>query len=737
MPDDAIRPAATASAAATAMPALSRRGFLTGAGALVIGFSLPLPTARRAAAATPGSDAVWQAPEGAQLNAWLRIGADGSITVITGRSEMGQGPTTALPQILAEELRVPFERVAFAMAPVAQSYNNPLFGAMITGGSTSVKGEFEQLRKAGAAAREMLRQAAAARWDVPVEEVEARDGVVRHAASGQSASYGALAEDAAALKVPQDPPLTDRADWTLIGTPQKRLDTRAKSTGQATFGIDVQVPDMLHGAVINAPFGATLKSVDPKPALDRAGVAQVVDLDDAVIVLADTWWTADQAAKALSPEWQGVAGDLDNAKVRETLAAGLDASDPAEAQREGDPDAALGQAARTIESTYAVPYLAHATMEPMTATASVTDGKAELWLPTQAQTWTAGGVAKALGLKPDDVTLHTTFLGGGFGRRAEQDFALQAAKASRAAGRPVKLVWSREQDTRHDFYRPAAMVRFTVGVDEAGMPVAWKTQVSAPSIAARMMPQMIKDGVDPFAVEGLAEMPYRIPARATLYHMAELPVPVGFWRSVGHSQNGFFQEAMIDELARAAGMDPLEYRRALLPEGNRHRRALDAVAEMIGWSAPPAEGRSRGIAVHESFGSIVAEAVEASVDGEKRVTLHRVAACVDCGTAVNPNIIEQQIESAIVYGLSAALWGGVTLENGRVQEGNFDRLQVLRMRHMPEIETRIIAEGDADMGGIGEPGLPPAAPALVAALRRATGEPLRTLPLSEAGFSFG
>ncbi|EKV31750.1 Isoquinoline 1-oxidoreductase beta subunit [Caenispirillum salinarum AK4] len=716
---------------------VTRRGLLAGAGALVIGFSLPL-SGRRGALAAADDGPVWKtSDEAAQINAWLRIGPDGSVTVVTGRSEMGQGPTTALPQALAEELGVPMDRVTFAMSPVDPAYNNTLFGAMITGGSTSVKSDFEQMRRAGASAREMLKAAAAEKWGVDAAELKVENGTISHA--HHSATFGELAGAAAEMEAPKDVALKKPADWTLIGTDVKRLDTHAKATGQATFGIDVVVPDMLHAAILQAPtFGATLESVDAKPATDMKGVAQVVELDDAIMVLADTWWTADQALSKLSPKWTGGAEDLDDAKVDRVLTEGLDAAEAAQAVSEGDADGALSGAAKTVEATYSAPYLAHLTMEPMTATADVRADKAELWLPTQAQTWTAGAVAKAVGLKPEQVTIHTTFLGGGFGRRAEQDFALQAAQASKAAGRPVKLVWSRPQDVRHDFYRPASKVRFTVGLDEDGLPMAWKARVCCPSIAQRMLPSMIKEGVDPFAVEGLTERAYALPAdRSITYVMPELAVPVGFWRSVGHSQNGFFMEAMIDELADAAGMDPLEYRRKLLPQDSRHRRVLDAAADAIGWSEAPAEGRHRGIAVHESFGSIAAEAIEVSVDGDNKVTLHRASACVDCAVAVNPNIIRQQMESALVYGLTAAMFGGVSLKNGQVQEGNFDRIDVMRLRHMPPVEVRIIAEGDAEMGGIGEPGTPPAAPALVAALRRATGKPIRSLPLTAEGFTFG
>jgi isoquinoline 1-oxidoreductase beta subunit len=707
---------------------VSRRRFLQAsaglAGGLVLGFHLP--SAGRGAAAATGET---------PINAWLRIAPDDSVTVVVAHSEMGQGVYSSLPMLLAEELEVDWRKVRAEMAPADQVYRNRIFGIQGTGGSTSVRASFDHLRQAGATAREMLRRAAAEGWGVPLEDCKAQGGRVLHRASGRSAGYGELAPVAAKLDPPAEVALKRPEDWTLIGTAAPRLDVPAKVDGSAGFGIDVALEGMLVATVMASPvFGGRLKSVDEAPALALAGVRAVVPLENAVVVVAEGYWPARQGLATLAPVWdEGPNAATSDATIRAGLSAALKRKG-AVASEQGDAEAALAGAAKRLEAVYEVPYLAHATMEPMNATARVTGAGVEVWAPTQGQGPIQHAVAGLLGIEPGQVKVHTTFLGGGFGRRFETDFVVQAVLASKAVGAPVKLIWSREEDVRQDFYRPAAMARLRAGLDGEGNLAAWQARLACPSIMSRAIPDLVKDGIDPSSVEGAANMPYAIANRRTDYVMTELGVPVGFWRSVGNSQNAFFVECFLDELAHAAGRDPVEFRRRLLAEEPRYRKVLETAAEAAGWGRAAPAGRFRGIALHESFGSIVAEVAEISVARGKEIKLHRMTCAIDCGRTVNPDTVVAQMESGIVYGLTAALFGRITIAAGRVQEDNFDSYPMLDLAQMPDVEVRIVESGAA-LGGVGEPGTPPAAPALANALFAATGRRIRSLPLSRHGFS--
>jgi len=703
---------------------ITRRRFLQvgggAAGGLLLGFHLPLggPAARAGAASA----------QGARINAWLHIAADERVTVRVACSEMGQGVYTALPMLVAEELEVDWSRVRAEMAPADAVYANQIFGIQATGGSTSVRQGFEPLRRAGAAAREMLRRAAAARWDVAPESCVAEGGRILHRASGRSASYGALAADAARLEPPEEIALKPASAWSILGKPTRRLDSFDKATGRAVFGIDVRVPGMLFGMLAACPvFGGRLTRVDDAPARKIAGVKAVVKLPEAVIVVADSTWNARRGLLALQPEWaEGPNAGVDSAQIRAQLRAGLDGQAvPAHAQ--GDAPAHMQAAARSHEAVYEVPFLAHATMEPMNATAHVRADGADIWAPTQSQGPTRQFVAGLLGLAPEAVSVHTTFLGGGFGRRFETDFVGYAVEASRAVGAPVQVLWTREEDTRHDFYRPAATVRLRAALDAEGRPEAFHARVACPSILARAYPEGIENGVDSTAVEGLDDAPYAIAHQLVEYARVDTCVPVGFWRSVGNSQNAFVREVFMDELARAAGADPLDYRLALLAEKPRHAAVLKAAARLAGWGSAPAAGRHRGLALHESFGSIVAEVAEISID-DGALRVHRVCCAADCGTVINPDTVEAQLVSAIVYGLTAALHGEISVAGGRVQQSNFPDYRMLTLADTPEIVVERVASGEAP-GGVGEPGTPPIAPAVANAVFAATGAPVRALPI--------
>jgi isoquinoline 1-oxidoreductase beta subunit len=692
---------------------VGRRAFLkaaagTGAG-LWLGVHLP---ERAAAAERPGLEP----------NAWLRVDPQGWVTVFLAKSEMGQGSYTGMAVLVAEELEADWRRVR-----VVQADADKRFGNMSTGGSSSVRRSWEPLRKAGAQAREMLVAAAARQWRVERSACRAQQGKVLHPQGKRHLGYGELASAAAREEVPQDPPLKDPKDWTLIGRKVPRLDGPDKTTGKARFGLDVRVPKQRFATVARPPvLGGKVARFDAARARAVPGVRAVVEVPSGVAVVADSTWAAIQGREALGATFHpGPNGSLDMARVARLLAE----AKPEAVRSEGDVEKALAGAARKVEASYQLPFLAHATMEPMNCTAHVQKGSAEIWAPTQAPTWAREAVAKALGIPEERVTVHVTFLGGGFGRRALPDFAVEAAQVSQAAGGPVQVVWTREDDVRHDHYRPAAVNELRAGLGADGKLAAWHHRVRTFSISQQLFGSA-RRGDRPDVVEGAATTAYSTGALLVDAAIPEIGLPLGWWRSVYSSQNAFAEECFVDEVALAAGKDPLAFRLEILPAGNRLRGALELAAERAGWGKPPPAGRGRGIACHTSFGSHVAEVAEVSVE-KGRLRVHRVVAAVDCGTALNPDSVEHQIEGAVVYGLSAALRGEITLGGGAVVQGNFDEYEPLRMDEMPEVEVHIVPSREAP-GGLGEPGLPPIAPAVANALFAATGKRLRQLPLKLA-----
>ena len=703
----------------------TRRDFLKGSaaatGALVIGFTLPMTSRFGQAAAAASGAAAGFAP-----NAFLRIAPNGQVTVICGLSEMGQGVHMGIATLVAEELDADWKSVKLEQAPVDKAYNNPLFGMQATGGSTAIRGHYEPMRKAGAAAREMLVAAAATQWGVDAASCRTQDGRVM-GPDGKSAGYGELVAAAAKLPVPQNPTLKDAKDFRIIGKGLTRIDTPAKVNGSADFGIDVKLPGLLTAVMVHAPVpGAKIVAVDDAAAKAIPGVKQVVQIPQGVAVLAEGYWTALKGRDALAVKWDdGPLGSLSSAGISKLL---TDATmKPGVAARsEGDVSVAV---AKTIEAVYEAPYLAHACMEPMNCTAWVRAGEAEVWAPTQSPGPNQGIVAQLTGLPPEKVQVHTTYLGGGFGRRFAPDFVIAATLISKAAGAPVKLVYTREDDMRAWFYRPASVARFTAGLDAAGNPVSFTARVASPalSIAAGFAKELPK-GIDEFAIEGIGDMLYAFPNLRVEYAQAEPGIPLWFWRSVGHSQNVYFIEAFIDEIAAAAGQDPVEFRRSLLAKQPRMRGVLDLAAEKAGWGSPLPKGVHRGVAVTNCFGSFVAQVAEVSMDASGKPRVHRIVAAVDCGRTVNPDVIHRQVEGAVVYGLSAALHEKITFKDGRVEQSNFDDYPMLRMDAMPRVEVHIVPSTEAP-GGIGEPGLPPATPAVVNAMFAATGKRIRTLPI--------
>jgi len=584
----------------------------------------------------------------------------------------------------------------------------------------------------------MLVAAAAQRWNVPAAECQTAKSVITHKPTGRTLRFGEVAEAAAKLPPPAEPKLKDPKDWWLAGTPQKRLDTMDKVTGKPIFGIDVRVPNMLYAAIAQCPvFGGTPKSYDEAKIGGIKGIRRIVPLPNAVAVVADSWWQAKQAVDALPVTWdEGQNGKVSNATIAELLRGGLTAPEVPVVRNDGDVEAALGQTVKRVEAEYAAPYLAHATMEPMNCTAHVTPDKVEVWVPTQSGEAALAAAAAAAEVPPEKVVVHKTMLGGGFGRRgAVQDFVHQVVLIAKAVGQPVKLLWTREEDIRHDFYRPAAMVKFTAGLDASGMPIAWRVRLTSQSIFAALLPQRLVNGSDPIAASGFTdEMAFDVANYRVEYAMRTAHVPVGFWRSVNHSQNGFFRECFVDEMAHAAGQDPYQYRRKLLSKDRVRLAVLDAAAQEAGWDTRPQSGVFRGIALVEAYGSLCAQVVEASVGDKSQVKVRRVVAAIDTGHVVNPAILQSQIESGIVYGLTAALYGTITIENGRVSQGNFDDYQMLRMAEMPTIETVLVPSGGF-WGGAGEVAVPPLAPALCNAIFAATGKRIRSLPLKDQDLS--
>jgi len=724
---------ATAVAAARVDADLQRRAFLksgaAAAGGLVIAFFVPAAMRKALAEEAPAD-----APKPpVSPNAFIRIAPDSSVTVLLKHSEMGQGIWTSIPMVIAEELGCDWSKIQVEHAPAGADYAHTAFGIQMTGGSTSTWESFDQLRTAGAMAREMLLAAGASKLGVKAADCRVEQGFI--VAGTKKVSFGEVAVAAAKLPAPANVKLKDAKDWTVIGKPTRRLDSKAKTTGKAEFGIDVKRPNQAVALVARAPvFGGTLKKVDATKAKAVPGVIDVVEVPSGVAVLAKHFWAAKQGRDALVLEWDAGAGAAISTPALREEYKKLAATPGAVAKTAGDVDAALKGTPNVIEADYEVPFLAHAPMEPLNCTVEFAkDGSCDIWTGTQFQGVDQMVAAKILGLKPEQVRIHTTFLGGGFGRRANpaSDFIAEAVEVAKASKRTVKVVWTREDDIHGGYYRPMWLSRFRAAIGEQGKPIAWSHTIVGQSIIAGtpFASAMIKDGIDATSVEGAADSPYlaTIPAHRVDLHSPTSPITVLWWRSVGHSHTAFAVESFLDELAHAAKQDPLEYRRALLPADSRERRALDLAAAKFGWGQPLPQGHAAGVAVHESFGSYVAQIAEVSIEDNK-VRVHRVVCAIDCGPVVNPLTVEAQMQSGIVYGLSAALHGELTVKDGKVEQSNFHDYPALRLAEAPKMEVHIVPSTDK-MGGCGEPGTPPIAPAVGNAVFALTGKRLRQLPL--------
>ena len=721
----------------------TRREFVRAGLAAGAGLTLAVSMGGCAGEAPPSTESASFAPD-----AWIRIGADDTVTVMVDRSEMGQGVSTALPMLVAEELDADWSTVRYQFAPANEAYYNPLIGGMqLTGGSTSVRAAWLPLREAAARARSMLITAAAAQWGVAAEQCRTENGSVV-APDGRRVRYGAVAAAAAMVPVPLPGAvrLTPPEQFRIIGKPMPRLDHPDLVRGRTVFGMDAGPAGALVSVVARCPvFGGTLRSVDDTAARALPGVREVVRIEQGVAVVGKDYPSARAGRDALAIQWdEGALATLDDAGVSARLEE-LGRGPGKVARSVGLGGEFAAAAARTLEAVYEVPYLAHATMEPMNCTADVRADAVTLWVPTQYQTGprlmgggTRGAAARATGVPVSRVTVHTTHLGGGFGRRSETDFVSEACQVSKAVGAPVKLVWSREDDIRHDQYRPAARHQLRAGLAADGAPVGWSHHVISPSIIAKFLPGWLPDfvahlggplkgGVDGNAIEGAAENPYAFPNLEVRYTQADLGIPVGFWRSVAHSHTAFAVECFVDELAELAGSDPVVFRRGLLAGAPRAVAVLDLAAERAGWGSPPPAGRSRGVALHESFGSWVAQVAEVSIDSGM-VRVHRVVCAVDCGQVVNPDTVVAQMEGGIAYGLSAALKEKISIGGGRVKQSGFVDYPVLTMREMPAIEVHIVPSA-LEPGGVGEPGTPPIAPAVANAVYAATGTRIRKLPI--------
>lgn len=755
---------------------ISRRQFILGtagvAGALVVGWSV-LPPRQRMTTTQP----LATAPHESAMNGWVKVATDGTVTVMLSKSEMGQGVMTSLAMLLADEMDADWSTVRTEMAPIDAIYNNiagvvdslPFhpdnqgvikriegwmvakvmreIGVMMTGGSSSTKDLWLPMREAGAAARSMLIAAAAEQWQVPAAECRAASGRVTHS-SGRSAGFGDLSALAARQPLPKHPPLKDVKDFTLIGKPLPRIDCAGKLDGSAKFGIDALPDGLLYASVCMCPvLGGTVASFDATRATGLPGVRKVLAVDGynggtaGIAVIADSPWHALKAWDAVSIKWnEGALANVNSADLLQQLSKTLDNKDGFAYYKIGDVETALAGAAKRIEAEYRAPYLAHMTMEPMNCTVQFKDNAATVWVSTQVPTIARHAVGKVLGIQAEKVDVKVMLLGGGFGRRLDVDFIAQAAAIARAAdGLPVQTIWSRAEDTMHDFYRPACVSRFKAGFDGEDKLVAWWNASAGQAILPKVLERAFGLPVslpDKTPSEGAFDQPYEWPNARIGHEIVDLPVPIGYWRSVGHSHHAFFKESFVDEAAAAVGQDPVAFRRSLLKNHPRHRAVLERAAALAGWGTPldPASDgakKARGIALHQSFGSIVAQVIEASVTTDKQIRVHRVVCVIDCGFAVNPNLIRQQMESAIVFGLSAALHGEIVIENGKVKQSTFDDQKILRIDDCPQIETDIIPSNEHPEG-VGEPGTPPVAPALANALFALTGQRLRSLPLKLA-----
>ncbi len=727
------------------MGAVSRRGFLgavsAAGGGLALGWSLPggvMEAAAQGAAApmTPVSAG------GTPVGIWVVIKPDDTTVIRIARSEMGQGTLTGLAQLVADELEADWSKVTTEyVPPELNQATKRAWGDMLTGGSQGIRMSVDYVRQGGAAARTMLVRAAAERWGVPAAECRANAGAVTHTATGRSLRYGVLAEAAAKHPVPTNVVLKQPSEWTIIGKPLPRLDTVEKTNGSAQYAIDVKLPEMLNAAIAQSPvFGGKLGGFDAKSVSGMPGVRHVLAVgDNAVAVVADTWWQAKLALEKLPVTWdEGPNAAIDDKVIAARLAEGLTAPEAALGHRIGDAPGVLAKAKRTVEAVYGSPFLNHATLEPMNCTALWKDGVIEVWVGTQNGDATLAAAAEAAGVGLDKVRVNKFLLGGGFGRRGQQDYTRQAVALAKAVpGRPIKLIWSREEDMQHGFYRPITQCKMTAALSESGELEALHVRISGQSIVAYLFPARIQNGLDPAQFQGLGPTEFGYTAIPNLlidHAMRNTHVPVGFWRGVNHNQNAVYLECFMDELAHAAGKDPLEFRRAILSKNPKHLAILNAVAEKAGWGKPLPEGVFRGLCQNCGFGSYTAAVAEVSVSKKGELTVHRIVAATDPGYVVNPDQVVAQVEGSFVYGLSALLYSANTIEKGRVVEGNFDTYEVARMVDMPKVET-VLAPSGGFWGGVGEPTIAVAAPAVLNAIFAATGKRIRTLPLKQHDLS--
>ncbi|MBL4740664.1 MAG: xanthine dehydrogenase family protein molybdopterin-binding subunit [Sneathiella sp.] len=752
-----------------ALMKLTRRKFLIAGGlvggGLAVGFGLGDDGPENAALQATTSSGEFA------LNAWIKINKSGEITFAIPQAEMGQGVYTSLSMLLAEELEVELSSVTPEMAPLAPVYVNStalmdtlpfsdghhqgeatigawgmkkiagMLGVQATGGSTSVRNAWEPMQKAGAIAREMLVSAAAEEWNVSSSECVASKGTVTHKSSGKTASYGELVEAASALEIPDDIPLKPANARKIIGKSQPRIDIPEKVDGSAVYGVDIDLPNMAHAAVKLCPvFGGTVASWDDKAILNMPGVIKAVRFDTGVAVIADSFWRAKKAVEALPVTFdEGPNAALSSEAIFAEFEQQLASDEGRSYADRGEALEKISQADTVISATYKVPFLAHACMEPMNCTALVSDNDVEVWMPNQAQTLIAWFAEKAADVPAENVKLHTPYLGGGFGRRLEIDLVVMAVTiAKELKGRPVKLIWTRENDVQHDMYRPAAQASFKGTLTSSGEIDAWNHRVASPSVTRsftkRMLPWADSDMPDNSTADGAGNIPYQISNMLMEHVPTPLEIPVGYWRSVGHSYNAFFTEGFMDEMAWAAKKDPLEFRLDHVSEHTDFTAVLQKLKEVSDWSTPLPEGRGRGIALHESFKSIVGQVVEISVNKDKEISIDKVFCVIDCGTVVNPDTVKAQMESGIIFGLSAALFGEITIEKGRVVQENFPDYDMVRLNNCPEIEVHLAPSG-RPLGGVGEPSTPPIAPAVVNAIFAATKTRIRELPLSKHGYT--
>ncbi len=747
---------------------MTRRKFLIAGG--MVGGGLAV------AYALGGNDTPDKAPYAATadgdeytLNAWVKIGNDGTINVAISQAEMGQGIYTALCMLVAEELEVEVSAITPEQAPIDAVYANftaikdslpfsdghhrgeatvgawamekvaGILGVQATGGSTSVRNFWIPMQQAGAAARQMLISAAASQWNVPESECLAQNGAIKHRASAKSATYGELAEAASQLEIPKHPTLKAKSERKVIGKSQKRLDIPAKVTGEAGFGIDVRVPNMAFAAVKISPvFDGKVKDWDEKAVLQMPGVIKAVKLENAVAVIADSFWRAKKAVDALPVSFDdGENERLTSDGIFTGFSNQLKTEDGRTYAEEGDIEVALADATDILSAEYKVPFLAHACMEPMNCTALVQEDAVEVWIPNQSPTITSWLAEQAADVPAENVTVHNTYLGGGFGRRIEPDCLIMSVQIAKALkGRAVQLIWTRENDTQHDAYRPAALSKFQGVLNKSGEIDAWHHRIASPSVTrsfvGRLLP-MSADMPDNTTSEGAADLPYQFANKLMQHLPVPTAVPVGYWRSVGHSYNAFFTECFMDEMATKAKTDPIEFRRKHLQAHPNFEAVLSRLSSESNWTAPLPKGRARGVALHESFGTIVGQVAEISVTEDKQLTVHKVTCVVDCGEVLNPDGVAAQMESGIIFGLSAALYGEITIQNGSVEQENFPDYEMVRLANCPEINV-ILAPSGRPLGGIGEPGTPPIAPAVANAIFAATGERIRKLPLSKSGY---